>query len=201
MAYWTLRNIEKQTEQLRRQTDLLGRQLESTFQRERAKLNLSPQQISLHGDEGFFHLSTSIELTNIGHSKGYIIFSAGRFSVVPSHQWPLTSPDPDEFTLPSNVIDVSGNPIYVSFWFEHIPFDLNGFRYRIATGNLKIYLYGFVEYETMGKRLHRDFGYIWSIDEREGLNSEQADGVFTNGWWQQDLRQKNTEYEITDKPN
>jgi hypothetical protein len=69
MAYWTLRHIENQTEQLRIQATLMREQMDRMVHKDQARLNLDPQPVTIEGTEGFFYLSASIELKNLGESK------------------------------------------------------------------------------------------------------------------------------------
>jgi hypothetical protein len=78
------------------------------------------------------------------------------------------------------------------------------FSRDIADGNRTLYLYGFVEYETMGIGWHRDFGYRWKIfeDAREPPDPRSIvfqdpgnSGTFcVTGWWEKDLCRPNKEY-------
>jgi hypothetical protein len=142
MAYWTLRNIEKQTEQLKGQASLMREQMEMMLHKDRARLYLDVQTLELvRGEEGFYHLVTCIELTNIGQSKAYITFSAGRFVITPCGQDGLPQPDPDEFSPISNVIETSGEPIYAPFFIDDVPLDFGVFVEKFASGELTAYHY------------------------------------------------------------
>ena len=200
MAYRTLRSIDCQAEFLSNQTGLMRQQIDAMVNRERARLSLYAQPVQISGEGEFFHLVSCIEITNVGHSKGYISFSAGRFVVVPAGRWPLPNPDPDDLNLPDTVIKTSGGPMYTGFFIDDIPFTLGEFAESIANGTLAIYLYGFIEYESVGIKWHRDFGYVWSPPEYQGDSApDSLEEMVTNGQWNDDVRQKTGEYEM--KPN
>lgn len=184
------------------QAELMKRQMDTIIHKDRARLSLAAQPITIEGEEsGFFRLSTSIELTNTGQTNAYIIFSAGRFVVTPSGRWPLPQPDPDEFFLPHpfNIVKNAADPIYASFFFDDAPLDFGDFAEKFAGGELKAFLYGFIEYESLGIKRHRDFGYIWTTDtSNENFTPQGLEEMITAGWWEQDLIQKNGEYEINE---
>ena len=198
MAYWTLRNIENQTEQLRIQATLTREQVDVMVHKDQARLNLDPQPLTIEGAEGFFYLSAKIELTNLGESKAYVTFAAGRLAVVPSGQWPLPQPTPDESFIDfAKTISPSGDPIYFPLDFEDTPLDFGLFLEQINNGTLTVYLYGFIEWETLGIRRCRNFGYTWKTDDPDGVRT--AGRIITEGWWERDVRQKNGDE--NQKPN
>ncbi len=205
-AYWTLKNISMQTNQLRRQSDLLGKQIETQIERERARLVLEPQPIEIpenRFDDGV-NLRSCIELTNSGHSNAFIKFGAVRFVLVGFGLRTLSGANPDDFTPMSNTIEPSKEAVYCPLWSDEIPLRIKEFAEDLAEGKRSIYLHGFVEYETLGIKWHRDFGYVWKIAEPARVPPDPATVIFkhpTNpetlcltGWWEQDLSQKNSEY-------
>jgi hypothetical protein len=209
MAYRTLRTIEKQTDQLKVQADLMREQMDRGVQRERARLSLSVQPIRISEDvpNAFIRLFSCMELTNTGHSNAYIRFGAARFAVVPSGEL-LPEVDPDELPFGANTIEPAESPVYAGFWGEDFPFTMEGFTQGLADSTLRIRLYGFIEYETMGIMWHRDFGYIWTIEDsiddppnlvfRSLRNKEE---ICVSGQWEQDVSQKNGEYQVSPKAN
>jgi len=180
------------------QVELMKRQMDTMVHKDRARLNLHAQPIEVDGTEGgFFYLTTCIEFTNTGQSNAHITFSAGRFVVVPSGRWPLPQPDPDEFTPGSSTIEPSEEPVYAGFFYDDAPLDFGGFAEEFAQGDLTAYLYGFVEYENMGIKRRRDFGYIWTTDASDRNSAPQSlEEMITNGSWQPSLRLDNGEHEM-----
>jgi hypothetical protein len=201
MAYWTLRCIEKQADHLRIQTDLMREQMDMMVQKERARLDIYPQPLKFEKMEGgIYYLDTCIELRNTGQSKAYIVFSASRFVVTGLDQSALPQPDPDGFSLDSNVVEPSGEPVYAGFFIDDIPITFEDMAESLANGESAAYLYGFIDYETLGIKHHCNFGYVWTIDEgkrNSGLyNSEK---LIAEGEWVPSLRQRRSEREK--KPN
>lgn len=210
----TLRKIDRQTRATEDaakaalgQVELMKRQMDMGIHRERARLSLDTQPIHFDdvSPEGF-RLFSCIELTNSGHSNAHIRFSAARFVIVPSGQWPLPEVDPDEFATGSNTIEPLQSPVYAAFDVKYAQSTPERFAEKIWDATLRIHLYGFIEYETMGIEWHRDFGYIWTIEDsirdpstltfRSRRNPEE---IYFAGEWEQDVRQENTEYQM--KPN
>lgn len=192
----------------KQQADLIREQMDTQVHRERARLNLEVQgiEIDIHEvelDDGL-NLNTCIEITNIGHSNAFIKNGAARFVLVTAGEWPLSEASPEDFTPFSNTVEPSTDPVYSPIWNDYVPLSLKSFSQDIANGTRSLYLYGFVEYETLGIRWHRDFGYVWKIGDsaREPPDPESivfqslrdSEKLCVTGWWEQNLRQKNTEY-------
>ncbi|MGA2887195.1 MAG: hypothetical protein ABSE51_04035 [Terracidiphilus sp.] len=180
------------------QVELMKRQMDTMVHKDRARLNLYAQPIKVNGTEGgFLYLTTCIELTNSGQSNAYITFSAGRFVVVRGGRWPLPQPDPDDFTTGSSIIEPSEDPVCAGFVYEDAPLKFRGFAEEFAKGDLTAYLYGFVEYENMGIKHHRDFGYVWATDPSDRNSASQSlEEMITNGSWQPSLKLDNGEREM-----
>jgi hypothetical protein len=112
----------------------------------------------------------------------------------------LSQPDPDDLSPASNVVEASDEPVYVPFYFEDALLGFQEFTGKIANGDLTAYLYGFVEYETLGKKRHSDFGYAWIINESMRNSSfHSSEELIDGGSWEICLNLKNGESEI--KPN
>ena len=60
-----------------------------------------------------------------------------------------------------------------------------------------MYLYGFIEWETLGIRRCRNFGYTWKVNDPDGTRT--AEQIVIEGWWEQDVRQRNGDGPL--KPN
>ena len=198
MAYWTLRNIEKQTDQLKVQATLMRGQMDMMIHKDRARLHIDPQALQLvNGEGGFWYLTTGIELTNVGQSKAYITFSAGRFVVIPIGRPPLPEPYPEDLWPIPSVVEASGEPVYAALFFEDSPLNFKELTDKLANRDFTARLYGFVEYESLGIKRHRDFGYVWTIDESvRNSASESSEELIRAGWWEQDLNQKNVDFEM-----
>lgn len=210
VALRTLKKIEQQTkatqdaaiatqasaEAAKGQSELTRRQIETEIERDKARLKIFPQPISVEEHEGeFYTMTTCIELTNVGQTKAHITFSAGRFVVVPSTLWPLPSPDPDELQPSTSTIEPSNDPVYAGFFFEE-PYDFKSFAAEIANGDLIAYLYGIIEFENMGIERTIEFGYVWTIDTSDRNFIPQSVGeLITNGEWERSLRMENRQYQ------
>ncbi len=177
--------------------------------KERARVEVKSVglEVEHHGDE-FWNLKAGIELRNLGENKAFVRQGTGRL-------WVGTQPedDPSEnYWGPLNIvdsfIDPGGLPITEPFFFfETDSLDLPEFARKVCDGDLPITLRGFIEYETVGTRFHRDFEYVW-VGHASPLNIGAMltfSGEFkpTNdserisyGFWQQQLFGKNEEYEV-----
>jgi hypothetical protein len=195
-------------EAAKQQADLIREQMDTQVHRERARLNLEVQGIEIDipevGLDDGLNLNTCIEITNIGHSNAFIKNGAARFVLVTAGEWPFSEASPEDFTPFSNTVEPSTDPVYSPIWIDYVPLSLEAFAQDIANGTRIMYLYGFVEYETLGIRWHRDFGYVWKIEDSDREPPDPESIVFQSlrdstklcvtGWWEQNLRLKNTEY-------
>ena len=214
----TLMAIAEQTRETRRaalateraaeaslgQVSLTQRQIDIGIARERARLSLYIQEPSIddnYANTDIWIIWQAIEVTNIGHSNAFIRNGAVRFITLEANCWPAPEPSPEEFSIFGS-IPPSESPHYLSTKpMEFSGRDFRGFAKKLKSGVLRLHFYGFIEYESMRVVWHRDFGYIWipnSEDEyivsRNPLNGR----IYLHGNWEQDVRQKNNEYE---KPN
>jgi hypothetical protein len=199
-------HLQTQTEQAKRQVDLMREQMDTQVEKERARLNLEvlPIEIFESGFDDGVNLVCCIELTNSGHSNAFIKFGAARLVLSSSRQQPLSEADPDDFSPGSKTIEPSKEPIYCPIQSEDIPLRIRDFCEDMANSTRKLYLYGFVKYETLGIRWHRDFGYVWKVAEPARVPPDPESVVFSRpgapdrlcltGWWEQNLNQKNSEY-------
>jgi hypothetical protein len=188
-------------EAAKRQSELIREQMDTEVQRERARLSLEVQPIDITKlEEDCLDLISCIEITNIGHSNAFIKDGAAKFVIAPSGQWPLPLVNPEEFApFPNTVEPSQDDPIYVPMFAGYITSTIERFAEDVASGTFSAYLYGFVEYETLGIRWHRDFGYVWTIGNSpdESIvfsHPREMDRFYITGEWKWDLRQKNTEY-------
>jgi hypothetical protein len=194
MAFRTLRYMEGQTKHMERQVELVKRQMDAMFNKEKGRLRLEIQPLTLPAPGGSV-LITCIELTNVGDSKVYITFGGASFTIAPSQ--PLSKPDPDDFSPDTTIIEPSREePVYVGFFWESPYMDLAESVQQIAAGAVTPYLYGFIEYETMGIKIHRDFGYRWVLDDSVDPWETSAEERIVLGNWEHDQTCKNIEYQI-----
>jgi hypothetical protein len=148
-------------ETAKQQAVLMREQNDTQINRERARLNLDFQPIEIpesRFDDGI-DLRSCIELTNSGHSNAFIKFGAVGFVLTSSGHSPLSGANPDDFAPALNTVEPSKEPVYCPIQSDDIPLRIKDFCEDMADGTRSIYLYGFVEYETLGIRWHRDFGW------------------------------------------
>jgi hypothetical protein len=192
-AVRTLRAIE-------RQSGLMKEQMDRMVERERARLTLHVQRIEVEeAGIDWVPLNSCLELTNCGHSNAYIRFSAARFVICPAGQWPLPQPDPERLAISPGVIEPSISTVYAPVWTEDEPFSLQETIAKMLGEELGIYLYGFIEYETLGILWHRNFGYRWNQADQPTTTRDlkNPEREFLTGEWEFDVRQKNDEYQVT----
>jgi hypothetical protein len=194
---------------LNRQSRLMREQLDRMVERERARMGISVQPIKIDDNVAGrgLRLITCLELTNAGHSNAYIRFGAASFCVVRA-DGRLPEVDPDGLPFGSEIIEPSKPPIYAGFWGEDISFTTQEFAQGLADSTLRVRVFGFIEYETMGIAFHRDFGYIWTLweplDDPSSVvspNPKNTDELWVFGQWEQDMSQKNHERKMDANPN
>ncbi|MFP5233549.1 MAG: hypothetical protein ACLGQX_13120 [Acidobacteriota bacterium] len=184
------------------QVFLIQRQIDVNIARERARISLAIREPSI--DDNYANTDTwilweAIEITNTGHSNGYIRFGAISFVCVDGGRWPLPDPNPEEFSLRGAVPPVESPTLLGTTPMEFSGKEFREIAKRLKSGEDSLICYGFLEYESMKTLWHRDFGYVWvpdSLDEHIVSRSPRDGRLFLHGSWEQDLRQKNLEYEI-----
>jgi hypothetical protein len=149
------------------QAALIREQVDTQIERERARLNLEAQPIEIPegGFDDSVELTTCIEITNVGHSNAFIRDGAARFALISIGNLPFSQPSPEDFTPFSMAIEPSKEPVYSPIQCDYIPLSRNDFTGDMAESTRSLYLYGWMEYESLGIRWHRDFGYVWKIAE------------------------------------
>jgi len=166
----------RQAASMEKQALLIREQIDAGIHKERARLQmelqsidfivaLDPEEAVNIDDEDGFHLQSCIELTNTGRSNAFIKDGAVRLVLVPAGTWPLAQVSPEEFSPFSNTVEPSVEPVYCPVESDYIYLSLRQFAQDIADGSRSLYLYGFIEYESLNIRWRRNFGYVWSIGE------------------------------------
>jgi hypothetical protein len=137
-------------------------------EKERARLEIKTVDgLNLERVEGgFWHLKATIRIRNLGATRAYIRRGAGELFVCKSRE--ETKPELDTWNslgLDEDFIDPYSGKIFAvtrSFYF-FAPDDatLEEYATGVYEGRFPAHLYGVVEYETLGIRYRRNFGYSW----------------------------------------
>jgi hypothetical protein len=183
-------------------------QIQMMKAKERARLKIDKKRLELEEPlEAYWNLRAIIEICNVGAGRAYIISGEGNITIAKRDQ--EVSPESEYRTQLECVhgyIDPTGESMKESFYF--FPPDnsvLSEYAHEISTGQLKIYLSGFIEYETVGARFRQNFNYDWRGPE-DPSNFSAMLGVthkpsndwerITFGFWEQLSSQANDEVEI-----
>jgi hypothetical protein len=101
----------------------MGRQMEMSVAKERARIVISPASLQVRGDdeEIRYVLTAGIDVRNTGHSTAYIACSKGWFMVVePSNNLPETGRSLTA-DMPDTIITARPDPTHMEIWCEDGP--------------------------------------------------------------------------------
>jgi hypothetical protein len=132
-------------------------QIEMVKDKERARVEIKALGLELtRVSEDFWHIRATIELRNVGMGRAYVRLGEGSLAITEEKPNGLSLDVVDGF------IDPSGDPTTESFYFFQ-PDDASRGEYsqKICDGVFVPRIIGFIEYETVGTRFHRDFHYAW----------------------------------------
>jgi hypothetical protein len=156
-------------------------QWQLTREKERARIEIkTADDLNLERIEGgFWHLKATIRIRNLGATRAYIRRGAGELFVGKTRE--ETQPQLDTWNslaLDEDFIDPYSGKIFAvnrSFYFFSSDDEtLADYATGIYEGRFSVHLYGVIEYETLGIRFRRDFGYAWLSNE----NPENVGAAF-----------------------
>ena len=188
-------------------------QWELMKEKERARLDVKSGG-SLEVDRllDLWGVNATIRLRNIGSSRAFIVRSAGAMIIKDEGGTPVRElNDFETLTFPDQFLDPNNAPIEIPLSvFPNGSTSQKNTISEIAdelhAGRKTIHLYGFVEYDTLGMRFRKDFGYIWkSFGNLSGLVGMLGDtgGIRTaeqriaDGYWTTDPERDRPEYAIS----
>jgi|WetSurMetagenome_2_1015567.scaffolds.fasta_scaffold67761_2 hypothetical protein len=199
-AYFTLAKLEYQTRATQDaakasldQVELMKRQMDIGVNKERARIEVKPGTLEV--ERAMEWLEAGIEVRNIGHSTAYINCIKGWFVISqPGESLPET--DGSTMYMPDNFINSQADPVHLSFLWNDLPASLHKFTADMSGGTLVAYLYGHIEYETLGETWHKDFGYLWHMDGDNEQSSSSDIKRLESGWWEKNPEQSNGEFKF-----
>jgi hypothetical protein len=136
-------------------------QIQMMKDKERARVEIKALGLELtRVSEEFWHIRATIELRNVGIGRAYVRLGEGDLVIAGDG----ISREPYQKTLDivDGFIDPTGDPAKESFYFfQPDDADRSEYAQKICDGNFGLSITGFLEYETVGTRFHRDFNYAW----------------------------------------
>lgn len=170
--------------------------------KERARIEIKTADgLNLERIEGgFWHLKATIRIRNLGATRAYITRGAGKLFVGKSREetkpqldtWNSLALDEDFIDPYSGKIFAVNRPFYFFGSEDETPAD---YAAGIYEGRFPAYLYGVIEYETLGIRYCRDFGYTWLGNENPenfgarlalAPTAENDEERISFGYWRED---------------
>jgi len=192
-------------------TDVALAQIRMEKATERARLNIKVQQLQgirmTNSKEGTtkWWLEAVLTLSNIGRGRAYFCDSAMRFITMPFDANPPSFKEELAFPLDigSEYFDPGDSPIRIKCKLEDCPNEIEPFLTKMGSMEMTVYLYGFVEYETMGMKWRYPFGYVWIPGSEVGTDPKRW---ISDGFWNIHSNLNGTEYEMPEeqqrsKPN
>ncbi|HEV2711317.1 MAG TPA: hypothetical protein VGU67_13965 [Edaphobacter sp.] len=140
-------------------------QLKLMVEKERARLKITPGTITVTDVRTelvkFFYLNATLRIRNIGTSRAYITSSGGKVSFVESGN--ELSEDLSNLSLPDQFFDpdINRTDLTECFFPKDDTSSMKMVADAIQDHTQTAYLYGFIEYETLGGKWRREFGYRW----------------------------------------
>jgi hypothetical protein len=146
---------------IRTQVIEMRRQLHMTVDKERARIEIKGLGLELQRvSEEFWHIKATIELRNVGTGRAYVRLGTGNLVVAEDN--PPTESHWNSLDVVDGFVDPSGDPVTQSFYFfQPENAALSEYAQNICDGVVGVYITGFIEYETVGTRFHRNFNYAW----------------------------------------
>jgi hypothetical protein len=171
---------------------------------ERARLNIKVQKLQgirmTNSKEGTtkWWLEAVLTLSNIGRGRAYFCNSAMRFIAMPFEASPPSFEEELAFSLDigSGYFDPDDSPIRIKCTLEDCPNEIEPFLTKMGSTEMTVYLYGFVEYETMGMKWRYPFGYFWIPGSKDGAPPERW---ISDGFWDIHSKLNGTEYEMPEE--
>jgi len=183
-------------------------QWELMKEKERARLDIQTGTTSVEENDPHWHLEGTLKGRNIGQSRAFIIQSFAKLTVkAPDAPYPEYEsygqiPFGDSFvdSDPSNAFST------LNFWFYPESEDkLRFLAEDLHAARRALHLYGFIDYETLGMRFRKEFGFVWTVIDPNwymgGLVGEEGPLTdarkITMGYWSVDSARTKPEYQIS----
>ena len=208
-------HMEVQTDILRgsvavakKSADAAKASVDTMIAKERARIEINSGTLTLDNETRFWNLKTTVKFRNMGNSRAYITKTASEFYIGPPGDVVPREAEYGFLIFEDGIIDAGKEPAEqtICFFPKDGEFELAEFSQRFYNSQLKAYIFGFIEYETMGTTWHRDFRYEWATSQ-EGIffnlfgcaHPTTNEGRITSGHWRQSYS-SNVEYLIPDNP-
>jgi len=178
----TLFAIAEQTNQTRRAADAGAEtanaaygsltyaeaQLDLMREKERARLELNVHptdlDVEVAGDD-LVHLIATVSVRNIGASKAFIGRTSGTLITRLRNEALENSDDYSPLDFPEQVIAPDQLPVPIRVYCFPTT-TARTFAECLEEGTFSLHFFGFIEYQTLGLRWRKDFGYDWMCVER-----------------------------------
>ena len=194
-------------------------QWELMREKERARLDVDVNRggpiIESEGSD-LRHPIATLKVRNIGASRAFIRRTSGVL-ITKAPDATLEEPEDDysPLSLPDHFLDPDVPPIEVPIYL--IPdnnMEIQTFAKHLEESKISLHLFGFIEYETLGLRWRKDFGYDWTlVDSRSPLGvpiewmdfadypvSQTPKERIIYGYWFPNEERNKPEYPVSDQP-
>jgi hypothetical protein len=184
-------------------------QWELMKEKERARLDIQGGTASVEKSDQFWHLGGTLRGRNIGQSRAFIIQSFSKLTVkladaaYPEYESYGQVPFEDSF------VDPDPTNAFAILGFTFFPENEDKIRFLaedLHASRRSLHLYGFVDYETLGMRFRKEFGFVWKVIDPawyiggmvgEGQEPPTDAQKVTFGYWSVDLERSKPEYPIS----
>lgn len=211
---WQSWETRKAAKGAQRAADASFAQIEMVKSKERARIIVAPVDLKVQTGtetEPGWYLTAAIKVDNIGISKAYDIKGLASMWVqdtsspisppeflCPWHDEPdfRISAEPGDYVVHVDSkfpVDSQIPELTVGQFVDGLIGSEDGESFTFPKKS--IYLQGFVEYETMGARFHREFSWFWHLMDAE-YGGTVLDGTSIEGTWTRNDKRENGEHQV-----
>ena len=197
---------------IQQQAKTMEQQRDDALATGRARIEIkSTLSLIVERNDPYWYLVTGIDVRNIGNSRAFILRTAAKFFVVENTEdINIEDPSLSSLAIEDDILDPTKHSIPIDI--HHFP-DAEGFESvekfadRFYESRVNLVILGWIEYETMGTKWHRGFGFIRRgsggsfLEELSGRTPDTPEHKISSGWWEQYGSHYNEEYEIDQNPN
>jgi hypothetical protein len=141
-------------------------QWELMKEKERARLDIQADSATVEENDPYWHLGGTLKARNIGQSRAFIIQSFAKLVVKAPH---ADYPDYElygQIPFADSFVDPDPSNAFAILNFAFFPEGEDKIRFLaedLHASRRSLYLYGFVDYETVGMRFRKEFGFVWKV--------------------------------------
>jgi hypothetical protein len=177
-------------------------------EKERARIVVKDEGLKVEtgASKLFWYLVATVSINNVGSSRAFITKTEAEFFAVQNLD-DIDLGKLESLVFPSDLLDPDKPVSPTLHFFPEKGIGLEQFSAAVNEFEMYLVIVGFIEYQTMGTRWHRNFGYIrkpsngmYKALAALGGFAGTPEEKLSQGFWGTDHRYPNDEYQIFDNP-